>query len=440
MAMSKTDAGRGVPEPGATQPLGTAPRTEPAGPMPHAGDVLGDRYELAEVIGRGGMSTVYSARDNRTGRDVAVKVFRPGTDLIDADERYRREAEILFELDAPGLIAMLDAEMGDTATSNGPRYLVTELVDGCTLADAIRQSPLTENEVARLGAALSRTLAYVHDRGIVHRDVKPANILIPGTTRADLEVPKLVDFGIAVAADGVRLTTDGATVGTANYLSPEQVHGDPVTPASDVFSLGLVLIEALTGTIAYPGTGVEAALARLHRAPAIPAAVSRRLRAALKDMTARDPRNRPDARRVAARFDELADSLTDEILSFGQSAAERRPAGALKARRTRRRRAVVGAIAAVALASSTVLVAVITAASPAVPEPPRLVMHAPEPAATQQNSSAPQAVDPRPTQAPRHRYAPPLLVPITAAQQLRGDVDDSPEQHKGKGKHDKDKG
>ena len=143
----------------ATQPIGTTTRRTAAKrgwPAPRAGSLLGDRYELGEVIGRGGMSTVHRAYDLRAGTHVAVKVFRPGTDLLDADARHRREVELLSALSNPGLVAVLDAEVGETATLSGIHYLVTELVDGPTLSQRIRNSPLTEQQVARLGASLSR--------------------------------------------------------------------------------------------------------------------------------------------------------------------------------------------------------------------------------------------------------------------------------------------
>jgi serine/threonine protein kinase len=190
------------------------------------------------------MSTVYRAYDHRTAREVAVKVFRPGVDLH-AEQRYRREVQLLSSLHDPGLVAVLDADLGYGTSPAVKPFLVTELVDGPTLSQRIRNAPLEEAQVAQLGAALCRTLAYVHDHGIVHRDVKPSNILL--NARTDVAEPKLVDFGIAIAEDDTRLTTDDMTVGTANYLSPEQVRGEPVTPASDIYSLGLALIVSITG-------------------------------------------------------------------------------------------------------------------------------------------------------------------------------------------------
>jgi eukaryotic-like serine/threonine-protein kinase len=271
---------------------------------------LDGRYELGEIIGRGGMSTVYRSHDHRTGRDVAVKIFRPGPDLNDADQRYRREVLLLAGLRDSGLVTVFDADLDDPDSP----YLVTELVHGPTLSEQITQAPLSEAQAGRLGAALARTLAYVHGHGIIHRDVKPANILLPALLDDQFAAPKLVDFGIAIAADATRLTGANLTLGTANYLSPEQIRGATVTSATDVYSLGIVLIEALTGQPAYPGHGIEAAMARLDHPPAVAPTVGDELRALLTAMTAADARERPGAAQVAKRLDHLNASRATEIV------------------------------------------------------------------------------------------------------------------------------
>jgi eukaryotic-like serine/threonine-protein kinase len=273
---------------------------------------LDGRYELGEIIGRGGMATVYRSHDHRTERDVAVKVFRPGADLNDADQRYRREVMLLAGLCDPGLVTVYDADLDDVETP----YLVTELVHGPTLSEQIRKAPLTEAQVGRLGAALARTLAYVHGHDIVHRDVKPANILLPALLDDLFAGPKLVDFGIAIASDSTRLTGANLTLGTANYLSPEQIRGGSVTSATDVYSLGLVLIEALSGEAVYPGHGMEAAMARLGNPPVVPATVGDELRVLLTTMTATDTLDRPGAGPVADRLDDLNASRATEVVAL----------------------------------------------------------------------------------------------------------------------------
>jgi eukaryotic-like serine/threonine-protein kinase len=382
----------------ATQPEAAAARLR-SQPGPRVGYLLSGRYELGHVIGRGGMSTVHRAYDRWTGHEVAVKIARPAPDGIDAIGPARREVGLLSTLDDPGLVALLDADIGDGRT---PAYLVSELVDGPNLAQWIRSSTLTEQQTARLGAAMSRTLAYVHGRGVVHRDVKPANILI-SRTDAELGAPKLVDFGIAATVDGTNLAADDATVGTANYLSPEQVRGDPITPATDIYSLGLVLIEALTGTLVYPGTGAHAAMARLDRSAPIPEDVSRGLRAVLADMTACDPADRPAAGRAAKMLDGIAagygGSLSDEILMLGRPTGEPDRLPFLGTFRSKRRRIVFAAAAAVVLGRCAAFAAAISSSDAQLSAPP------PQAAAP----AAPAIPVPPPESVPKP--APPKLAP-----------------------------
>jgi eukaryotic-like serine/threonine-protein kinase len=262
--------------------------------------VLAGRYRLVRLIGTGGMGAVYAARDEHTYRDVAVKLFAAPQGMTHADRvRQEREIRLLSMLSHPGLIPLYDA--GNHDLGDGPhRFIVMELISDPTLLRRLADGPLHSYEVASLGAQLADALAYVHSRGIVHRDVKPANILIndegsSGFTRT----VKLTDFGVAHFVDGTRLTGDGTIIGTAAYLSPEQVGGEPITFATDVYSLGLVLLEALTGKQEYTGTLVEAALARLNRDPEIPADMAPEWRDLLGAMTHRDADRRPSAVAVA---------------------------------------------------------------------------------------------------------------------------------------------
>ena len=156
-------------------------------------------------------------------------------------------------------------------------------------------------QVADVGAQMADALSYVHGHGIVHRDVKPENILVAEVpTLGYTLMAKLADFGVAQFVDGSRLTGDGAIMGTAAYISPEQARGEEVGTPSDVYSLGLVLLEALRGEREYPGSAIEAALARLHRPPAVPDDLPGEWRALLEAMTGDDPARRPTAHDVAA--------------------------------------------------------------------------------------------------------------------------------------------
>ncbi len=361
--------------------------------------VLDDRYELGPLLGRGGMSDVFRAHDRQAGRDVAVKIFRPGVDLLDAGRRRRREVALVLSLQHPGLVSVLDADPGDASDHDGPAYFVVELVEGQTLGRLIRSAPLAEPAVARVGARLCSTLAYIHARGIVHRDVKPANVLMaPDPGSVDGSSPKLTDFGIARMVDSTRMTVEGFTVGTANYLSPEQVTGDRVGFASDVYSLGLVLVEALTGELAFPGHGIEAAIARLHRDPEIPA--SPELAALLAAMTARDPARRPTAAAAQRAFERLLDSgatrrrTTTAALRSVLTESPRRRAGAALG--------LVGGLAAATVAT-VLVVSPETSPSASQPIPGRPTMASTSPVATTHPAAAPSPVVRRSTSSPvRH--------------------------------------
>lgn len=258
------------------------------------GTVLSGRYTLGAVIGSGGMATVHVARDSRLDRDVAVKLFRP--DVADARDlrRVRSEMRMLAALNHPSLVTLHDASTGDAGE---PAYLVLELIDGPNLAELLAEEDLPADELAALLAQVADALGYIALRGIVHRDIKPENILVAqdgdGLLRA-----KLADLGIARIVDESRLTLAAGVLGTAAYLSPEQVTGDEVGPPSDVYSLGLVLLEGLTGARPFSGGSTESAVARTVRPPRLPAGLHPDDEDLLAAMTAVDPDDRPPARQV----------------------------------------------------------------------------------------------------------------------------------------------
>jgi eukaryotic-like serine/threonine-protein kinase len=235
------------------------------------------------------MADVFEAWDLRLERKVAIKRYRAtthGTGL----RRFMAEAEMLGGLSHPALLTVFDMSF------DGERpFLVLSLATGGTLRDRLDTGCLLPSRVAEIGATVAEALAYVHERGIVHRDVKPSNVLFD-----DQGECYLADFGIARAVGAAHLTDSHEFVGTAAYLAPEQIEDRSTGPAADVYALGLVLLECLTGEPEYTGTDIEMALARLTRAPRIPGAWGHEWRAVLTAMTAMNPEERPDAQQCVA--------------------------------------------------------------------------------------------------------------------------------------------
>ncbi|MFB6849818.1 serine/threonine-protein kinase [Streptomyces sp. NPDC056373] len=246
--------------------------------------ILAGRYRLDALIGSGGAADVYRGHDLRLRRPIAVKVFRPDTGF-DTEEAFRSEAVILARLHHPGLVTAFDAGRDD-----GDAFLVMQLIDGRTLKSRIAEGPLTCEAAAALGEALAEALAHAHEEGIVHRDVKPSNILLDSSGRAHL-----TDFGISRVLDATTRTAPDTLTGTAAYLSPEQVLGRPVGRPADIYALGLVLLESLTGRLEYDGGPLESAVARLHRPPVLPDFLPEGFATLLRDMTSRDEHARPEA-------------------------------------------------------------------------------------------------------------------------------------------------
>jgi tRNA A-37 threonylcarbamoyl transferase component Bud32 len=253
--------------------------------------VFAGRYELRELIARGGMADVHRAFDRSLGREVAVKVFRGEIGEV---RRFRDEIRMLATFEHPNLVQLLDA-----GEHEGLPFLVLSLVDGPTLARRLdEQGVLPPGEVTALAADVSRALAYIHAAGVVHRDVKPSNILLAPDGRA-----LLGDFGVARLLESTSATQTGMVVGTARYLSPEQAAGEEVTTAADVYALGLVLFECLLGRAAFEGTQAEIAFARLQRDPDVPSDLPAPWPELLRSMTRRDPTQRPSAAHVLALTD-----------------------------------------------------------------------------------------------------------------------------------------
>jgi eukaryotic-like serine/threonine-protein kinase len=219
--------------------------------------VLG-RYRLGARLGAGGFGTVYAGHDERLDRPVAVKVIPAGAR---APERAQREAMAVARLDHPGVVAVFDAGEDDDA-----RYLVSELVQGRTLDRLQADGALSDRDVVRIGLALADALAHAHARGVVHRDVKPQNVIVPDAPREARAVAKLADFGVAHLAGDDPLTRTGDVVGTLAYMAPEQAAGQRVGPAADVYALALVLYEGLAGVNPVRAAGAAATARRVGTA------------------------------------------------------------------------------------------------------------------------------------------------------------------------------
>ncbi|WP_100814162.1 serine/threonine-protein kinase [Microbacterium lacus] len=278
-----------------------------------AGDVLADRYRVDEFVGSGGMASVFRATDQALGRTVAIKSFTPGTAGRGDEARQVSETRLLASLSHHALVTLFDAHLPE----RGDAFLVMEYIDGGTLDSRLLGGAISDEDATSLARELGEALHVVHGAGIIHRDVKPSNILLrPALTPQSTLRPTLADFGIAYLVDTTRLTAPGTAIGTAAYLAPEQVRGAPPTTASDIYSLGLVLIEALTGRRAFAQqTPVEAIAARLSIQPEIPASLGPGWRSLLTDMTARDPEQRPTALEVASRARSLDVAPSDPAVT-----------------------------------------------------------------------------------------------------------------------------
>lgn len=339
--------------------------------------IVDGRYRMGPRLGRGGMADVHEAWDLRLERRVAIKRYRAATHGVGL-RRFMSEAELLAQLSHPGLLTVFDVGFD----SERP-FLVMSLATGGTLRDRLDTGPLPLERVAEIGAAVAGVLAYVHARGIVHRDIKPSNVLFD----ADGDC-YLADFGIARAVGSAHLTDSHEFVGTAAYLAPEQVADRSPGPAADVYALGLVLLECLTGHPEYTGTDVEMVMARLSRPPRVPGTWGQEWRAVLTAMTATDPADRPDAEACVTLLQALEAGQTVPMAVPARGRSPRVFATAATA--------VAAAAAAVAFTAGPALLPGDPTADPRQiappPEPPRAVapqVPAPaQPPSTEQNPNS----------------------------------------------------
>ena len=370
---------------------------------PSVGDnVLADRYQLIEPIGSGGMAEVHRAWDTVLRRHVAIKLVQPGFDPA-AAQRFDNEVHVLAGLTHPALVSVYDAD-----TTAATPFVVLRLVEGRTLHERLALGPLPLVEARRLGARLADALAHVHAHGLVHRDVKPANILLDHQGDAFL-----ADFGLAHLTGATRLTRTDQLVGTAGYLAPEQVLGQEIDHPTDVYALGLVLLECLTGRREYEGGDVEAAVARLHRPPAIPDDLPVDVRTLLARMTSAAPDDRPTAHECAQV---LLGALALPPDDAAQADTEELPPAA-----TRRSWPALVASAGALVGAFTITMAAISDDRPATSAPPTATTQQASPG-TAGSSDAPQdqgkpqfIVTPQDQGNPPEPNTPPTTTTTTAA-------------------------
>jgi tRNA A-37 threonylcarbamoyl transferase component Bud32 len=310
--------------------------------VPVVGDLVAERYELEELVGSGGMSRVFRAHDRLLDRQVALKILHEQY-LSDEEyvERFRREARAAAQLGHPNIVTVIDR-----GRSDGCEYIVFEYVEGENLKQLIeRTGPLPVRRALELGIQIGRALEFAHTNGLVHRDVKPQNVLL-GNGRA-----KVTDFGIARTVDVHGLTQTGTVLGTSDYIAPEQAQGLGASEQSDVYSLGVVLYELLTGAPPFTGEGfLQVALRHVHEPvpsvlehrpdvpPRVAAAIDRALE---KDPARRFPSMADFVAELRACVDGPGDTDGREATAIMPSGARPARAPAAVARRRRRPGAAV---------------------------------------------------------------------------------------------------
>ncbi|HYK31701.1 MAG TPA: protein kinase [Streptosporangiaceae bacterium] len=361
--------------------------------------LMGGRYQLRQVLGTGGMATVWRATDDVLGRDVAVKVLSPQF-AADAGfvARFNREARNVAALSNPHIVTVFDCGLDDTTP-----YIVMELVSGRTLRQVLDEvGPLPPDEAVAIAAAVCEALDAAHAAGLVHRDIKPANIVLSGRD------VKVLDFGIARAQFPAGGTRTNGVLGTAAYLSPEQASGERVGPQSDLYSLGCVLFEMLTGAPPFAADSeVGVAYRHVHDDPGLPSqrrsAIPPKLDWIVARLLAKKPADRP-AGALAAREGLLAALAPDQTAVFasppGSGVQVSRPSATFRWRPSE-------TVLAMCLLAALAALAVVLVTEPARPAAPTLLPS--QPAATYQaHQSSPAGQATSPPSAPRVRKLSPL--------------------------------
>jgi serine/threonine protein kinase/ABC-type transport system substrate-binding protein len=262
------------------------------------GTRLANRYEVVRELGRGGMGVVYLARDPLLERDVAVKLIPPGVLDADSNERFRREARVLARLDHPGIVGIYDFGAHDDAL-----FYVMPLVRGQNLREMMAGAPLTLGEILEIGRQIALALHYSHAAGIIHRDIKPENVMVSRDSDGPPSV-RVADFGLAVVQRQHRLTGSGLVVGTLSYLAPEQLLRHEIDFSTDLYALGVVLYELLTGGTPFSGSIASLMYSVVNVTPARPAELGVSLPAEIESLVMqcleRDRRRRPPSAAVLA--------------------------------------------------------------------------------------------------------------------------------------------
>lgn len=271
--------------------------------------VVAGRYQLRDLLGRGALAQVFRAADLEGGADVAVKVAVGAS--TKHFERISNEAAVLAGLQHPSIVRFIGQGVvsGNSALAGRP-FLVEELVLGSSLSEAARTSQYHPDVVAGWARGLFEALAHLHGQELVHRDVKPANLMLSGLRRSPV---RIIDFGIVAPAGSA--PEPGISSGTVHYMSPEQASGGPARTSWDVYAMGLVLLELLTGAKAFPGTVIESLVARTLRSPEVPDSLGSGWCSFLRSLTAMDSAERPTAEEAAGMAARLIPVPAGEAVS-----------------------------------------------------------------------------------------------------------------------------